>query len=174
MEHSIWQFFVDHRPGWVVDIAKLLGVVGDETVLLPLTLLVAVWALYRGRRTLATLAPFTVMVGSFVAVGALKTLVNRDRPPVVDRLVEVSTRSMPSGHATYAAALAALVFLLVPAGPRQRLFRIAAVVLAVSAGVSRMVLGVHWAGDVAAGWLLGTGVSFGVVHPLRRRLQSVA
>lgn len=174
MEHSLWQFFVDHRPAWFVDLAKALGVVGDESVLLPLTLLVAAWAVCRGRRTLSTLSPFAVMVGSFVAVGALKTLVNRDRPPVMDRLVEVSTKSMPSGHATYAAALATLVFLLLPAGPRQRLFRIPAVVLAVSAGVSRMVLGVHWAGDVAAGWLLGTGVSVGVVHLLRRRLQSVA
>lgn len=174
MEHSIWQFFVNHRPGWVVDIAKLLGFVGDETVLLPLTLLVAVWALYRGRRTLATLAPFAVMVCSFVGVGVLKTLVNRDRPPVADRLVEVSTRSMPSGHATYAAALATLVILLVPAGQRQRLLRVVAAFLAVMAGVSRLVLGVHWTGDVAAGWLLGAGIAVGVVHLLRRRLQSVA
>ena len=42
MEHSIWEFFVGHRPGWLVDVAKFLAFVGDETVLLPVTLVVAI------------------------------------------------------------------------------------------------------------------------------------
>ena len=43
MEHSLWQFFVDHRPFILVDIAKLFSAVGDDAVLLPLTVLLAVY-----------------------------------------------------------------------------------------------------------------------------------
>lgn len=174
MEHSLWQFFVDHRPDMLVNVAKVLGTVGDETVLLPLTLLLLVAGLMRGRRSLPTVAPFAAMVSSYVVVGALKLLANRSRPPEMSRLVEVSTRSMPSGHAAYAAALAAVVWICVPEGPRRRLHRTLAVTVAVAAGVARLVLGVHWAGDVVAGWAVGAAVGFGVVSVLRSRLQSVA
>lgn len=174
MEHTLWQFFVDHRPGWLVNVAKFMAVVGDETVLLPVTFLVAAVAVVQGRRTLRTLSPVATMVVSYVATGALKTLINRARPPLAERLVEVSTHSMPSGHATYAAAMACLVWLLTADRPNARPARAAAVALAALAGVSRMVLGVHWAGDVLAGWALGAAVAVGVVRVMRTRLQSVA
>lgn len=172
MEHSLWQFFVDHRPGWLVTAARFLSFVGDETVLLPATLLVAVWALYRRRASLATIAPFVTMFATYFVVGVLKLFINRSRPPVADRLVDATSASMPSGHAAYAAALAMVLWLLTPQRPDRARIRAAAVVLVGAMGASRMVLGVHWAGDVLAGWLVGDLVALGVVALLGRRLQS--
>ena len=172
MERSLWEFFVDHRPEWLVSAAKFMAFVGDETVLLPATLLLATGALYRRRATLATLAPFASMFATYFVVGIMKLLFNRSRPPVADRLVEASTASMPSGHAAYAACLAMVVWLLVDGRPGAARWRSVAVLLAGAAGASRLVLGVHWASDVAVGWIVGDLVALGVVAALSRRLQS--
>lgn len=172
MEHSLWQYFVDHQPGWLVSAAKFLSFVGDETVLLPLTLLIALWALYRRRTTLASLAPFAAMVCTYVVVGILKVLINRSRPPEANRLVEVASASMPSGHAAYAACLAMVTWLLVSNRSDRTRLRLLAVALAGAMGASRVVLSVHWASDVLVGWLVGDLVALGVVTLLGRRLQS--
>lgn len=172
MEHSLWQFFVDHHPSWLVNVAKVLSFVGDETVLLPLSLLLAVWAVYRKRMSLASIAPFATMVSTYVIVGVLKLLFNRSRPPEVHRLVEVSSASMPSGHAAYAASLAMVTWLLVADRPDRTKWRILAVVMAGLIGASRVVLSVHWASDVLVGWIVGDLVALGVVAVLGSRLQS--
>ena len=172
MEHSLWQFFVDHRPSILVDIAKLFSVVGDDAVLLPLTVLLAVYGFMTKKRTLALLGPALAMVPTFIAVGAIKVLVNRSRPPVTSALVDVTSASMPSGHAAYAATLAATAWILVASSTRRVLFRWTAVVVAAVAGVSRMVLGVHWLSDVLVGWAVGATVGFCVVTALGKRLQS--
>lgn len=172
VEHSLWQFFVDHRPSLVVDLAKMFAALGDDLVLLPLTVLLAFFGLATRKRTLATLGPVFAMVPTFVAVGAMKTLIDRSRPPAAQALVEVTSASMPSGHAAYAAALAATAWVLVASSPRAALWRSVAVVVAVLAGIARMVLGVHWAGDIVVGWAVGGIVGFCVVTALGKRLQS--
>ena len=172
MEHSLWQFFVDHRPDWLVSAAKFMAFIGDETVLLPATLFLLFWALYRRRVSLASVAPFATMFSAYFVVGTMKLLFNRSRPPLQDRLVEVTSASMPSGHAAYAAALAMVVWLLVEGRPGSARWRTVAVLAAGAAGASRLVLGVHWAGDVVVGWIVGDLVALGVVAVLSRRLQS--
>ena len=172
MEHSLWQYFVGHRPALLVNVAKVLAAVGDETVLLPLAVILAVCGAVSRKRLLSLLAPLAALAPTIVVVGILKSLINRSRPPAVSALVEVTSASMPSGHAAYAAALAAAAWLLVAGSPRQSLWRTCSVVVAIAAGVSRMVLGVHWAGDVLAGWAVGATVGFCVVSALGKRLQS--
>ena len=174
MEHSIWEFFVGHRPGWLVDVAKFLAFVGDETVLLPVTLVVAIVMLVRGRRTVAGIAPFAAMLSTAVVVALSKSAIGRERPPLAQRLVDVSSASLPSGHAAYAAALATVVWMACAGRPRATTWRACAAVVAVAAGTARMVLGVHWASDVLAGWIVGGVIGGGVVALMRRRLQSVA
>jgi len=172
MEHSLWQFFVEHRPSLIVDIAKLFAALGDDAVLLPLTVLLAIYGFATRRRSLATLGPVFAMIPTFVVVGIMKVLIDRSRPPAASALVDVTSASMPSGHAAYAAALAATAWVLLASSPRATPLRAVAVLLAVVAGLSRMVLGVHWAGDIAIGWAVGGAVGFCVVTALGKRLQS--
>lgn len=174
MERELWQFFVEHRPSLVVDIARVFATVGDETVLLPFAVLVLLYGSASGRRTVTTLGPAVAMLPTFVVVRLLKTLFDRDRPPVITALVEVSSASMPSGHAAYAAALAATAWVLVTDSPRCAVWRTLSVVGALLAGIARMVLGVHWFGDIVAGWIVGGLLGFCVVSALGKRLQSNA
>jgi undecaprenyl-diphosphatase len=89
----------------------------------------------------------------------LKLAYDRPRPTLVPHLVDVTSASFPSGHATDSAivylTLAALLARTLP-GPAHRLYIIgAAILLTLLIGVSRIYLGVHWPSDVAAGWSIG-------------------
>ena len=72
--------------------------------------------------------------------------------------------SMPSGHALTAAAGATALAILVPRA------RVLAVVLAALIAVSRVYLGVHFAGDVLAGAALGAILGAAVALVMRRAL----
>lgn len=64
------------------------------------------------------------------------------------------TFSMPSGHAQNAVCFWGYAAVLV----RRRWFLALAVVLVVLTGISRVVLGVHFPGDVLVGWILGAAI----------------
>ncbi|MGA1362763.1 MAG: phosphatase PAP2 family protein [Ilumatobacteraceae bacterium] len=172
MDSAVWDFFTSHRPGWLVDIAKVFAFVGDDTVLLPVTFLIALLALARGRRSLTATAPFVAMLTTTVAVGLAKVLIGRERPPLARQLVETASASMPSGHAAYAAALASVTWFTVAGHVPARAIRGAVVCTAAAAGAARLVLGVHWLSDVLAGWVVGAAAGACVVVLLRGRLQS--
>ena len=109
------------------------------------------------------------LLGSLVAT-VIKLLVDRVRPPSVlemEALVVLpTTASFPSGHATTAAAAATALALLVPR------WRALACVLAVLVGVSRVLLGVHFVGDVLAGLALGAAIGAAVALAGRRYLTA--
>ena len=109
----------------------------------------------------------TATAGVAVAHGAsiaVKRVVRRPRPtdPRVQVLVGTPSRlSFPSAHATSTTAAAVLFGGL--------LGRRLAPVLVPPMALSRLVLGVHYPSDVAAGALLGAGVA-AAVPILERRL----
>ena len=88
----------------------------------------------------------------------LKSLVDRPRPPA--GLVHPLGASFPSGHATYAGAtFVALVLLFTAPGARRRWWWLLAGLGIVGMAWSRTYLQAHWLTDVAAGTLLGSGIS---------------
>lgn len=103
----------------------------------------------------------------FVAVGGgqllsslLKIGFDRPRPDLVPHGMSVYTGSFPSGHAMMAAiTYLTLAALLSRAAEhrRQQLFLIlAAILLTMLVGGSRIYLGVHWPSDVLGGWVAGS------------------
>ena len=109
--------------------------------------------------------------GAIVIWHVVKLLVARARPPV-QHLQHVSGASFPSGHAAQASAFwFALVLALRTAGASRAATGVAAAVavaIVVAVCASRVVLGVHYPGDVAAGALLGTGWALFVSAFVRR------
>ena len=113
----------------------------------------------------------SVLLASFASTWA-KGVFDRARPPLSDvgiSAIAVLPRSasFPSGHATTAFAAAAALAVMRPS------LRWWAFGLAAAVAFSRVYLGVHFAGDVLAGALLGgaTGAALGL---LARRIGNVA
>lgn len=110
----------------------------------------------RERRT-AVEGLAAVAITSAVANVAVKTLASRKRPvtgvPEARRLTQPDSSSFPSGHTASAAAFSGVLGLRLP-GVRLPINALAATV-----GFSRVYTGVHYPGDVAAGWLLGKGIA---------------
>jgi membrane-associated phospholipid phosphatase len=118
------------------------------------------WAVAAGRtsrRALRLALPVAIALAIDAAlVQALKAALHLPRPLAVlgaghvhVLLAPLRAGSMPSGHASAAATLAAYL-----RGRRRREAAVAAP-LAVLGGVSRVYVGAHWVLDVLAGWAIG-------------------
>ncbi|NJP34096.1 phosphatase PAP2 family protein [Micromonospora thermarum] len=149
----------DH-PSWTGALSVWTTVFGPMPLRVGALVLV-LWLLRRGLRQLALWVATTMTVGGLLGP-LLKLLVGRPRPDLPEPLAQAVGLAFPSGHALNA-ALAAGVLLVVflPAAGRpggRYAVCAAALVLAGVTGFSRVALGVHWASDVVAGWLLGAAV----------------
>jgi len=154
--------FAEDHPFWV-DFMVVWSWVFAPMSLRVAALVLVIWLVRRRHAPrLALWVVVTMAVGGILAA-VLKLLVGRDRPELLDPVARAAGYSFPSGHAANA-ALTAGVFLLVllpfareHPGRRAALW-IAAIVMPLVTGVSRIGLGVHWTSDVVAGWLLGVAM----------------
>jgi membrane-associated phospholipid phosphatase len=139
--------------------AVALSLIGSAWVTWPLRGLIAVLLIARSRWL--QLAAFALsVVTSEVAIGTVKDLYDRPRPP--GSLIATTGASFPSGHAIATAVTAFwFVIALVPPTPRRRRWAAWAVGFAFVMALSRVYLSAHWLSDVVAGALLGAGLAFG-------------
>jgi undecaprenyl-diphosphatase len=145
-------------PHWLPEAMTDLTALGSATVLLLVSAVVIAYLLL-GRRLRTAAFVFAATAGGTALGGLLKLVYARPRPQLVPHLVDVTSSSFPSGHATDSAivylTLAALLARTVPE-PASRIYVIGtAILLTLLIGVSRVYLGVHWPSDVAAGWTIG-------------------
>lgn len=165
LDVHVWRWLVEHRSDQTVGVFSAVSHIGDPLSLLLVAVAAGVW-LARRRSIAAGFAPAAALAAASLTETVLKQVVGRSRPPVFARLLTETDPSFPSGHTTGTAAVAVTVALLAAplASTRQRRFAavLAAGLVAAAVGCARLVLGVHWLTDVAAGWLLGTGWAIGV------------
>jgi membrane-associated phospholipid phosphatase len=156
IDSSITSWVVAHRTHALTSVARLLSTLGSQAVLIPLTAIAAVALLGRRRWVLAGLV-VAAWAGAIGMYSLTKHFVHRMRPPTDIWLTDVGrTSSFPSGHATQSlATFLALVLVGAVIIPGTRWpGRAIALALAIGVGWSRVYLGVHWATDVGAGWLI--------------------
>jgi membrane-associated phospholipid phosphatase len=153
---------------WAMWATTLLG---DTAVMVVHTLVACalLWA-WGSRREAGVLAA-AMVVGPAVSA-TLKALLARPRPPVAQALIAMpGNGSLPSGHALAGLLFYGTLALFVLARARRGAGRgpasiagvrpMGAVLLltvGLAIGVSRVVLGVHWATDVLLGWVIASGL----------------
>lgn len=147
-----------HLPAAALPAIALLSHAGDRLTLTVLGAVVALGLLRRGDRGLATAWVLGLVLNGLLIRG-LKALGARARPlHLHDALVVVDGYSFPSGHASASTvAYGLLAYLVVRRAPaRWHLPAVlVALVLALGIGWSRVLLQVHFASDVLAGWAAG-------------------
>ncbi|MER2999393.1 phosphatase PAP2 family protein [Pontibacter populi] len=136
--------------------------------------------LYR-KRYWAIIAFWLAMGGVGLSVRFAKTFISRARPAEV-AYYQVEHFSFPSGHATTAMALFALLAYFIyrhnQKKPYRKLIAWLAAILIILVGFSRIYLGVHFLSDVLAGFILGllwtlVGVSLVEVMLHRKKRREV-
>jgi undecaprenyl-diphosphatase len=124
---------------------------GDAAVTITVTLLLALGAV-PGLKDAGLRAAFA-LVGSHLVVQMLKRTIHRARPRMPEgfaALVQPPDRfSFPSGHAASSLSVALALAMVLPGPASVGLLALASLV-----GMSRCYLGVHYPGDVLAGWSL--------------------
>ncbi|MEV4636694.1 phosphatase PAP2 family protein [Actinoplanes sp. NPDC049548] len=144
------------HPGFVGAL-EFVARLGGRPIMLWLVTIAVVALLIRKRIRLAVYL-VVAGTGALLLDPSLKALVARVRPVVADPVAHAPGNSFPSGHAlgsmiVYGALL--LVFLPAVSARRRKWFVTVMAVIVLAIGLTRISLGVHYASDVLAGWLLG-------------------
>lgn len=151
-----WRAAHPHAEAVMRDLSSL----GGTPVMTLFTLLAAGYLVVVGRPARAA-AVSVAMVSGALVVTVVKTLLGRARPDPAFAAMVQEGLSFPSGHASMSALFYLTVGVLV--AQRHERLRVRAFLMGVAAvmagmiGVTRIMLGVHWASDVIAGWAFGAG-----------------
>ena len=141
-------------PDWLIAAMQAISWPGGgvQRTLIVVAIALGLWR-WRGAAAGWALA-LAALISNWVS-GWLKISFARVRPDLVPHLDNVAgSLSYPSGHATSAAVVYLALALLSPAQWRGRMLALAAL-LTFLTGLSRIMLGVHFASDVLGGWMLG-------------------
>ena len=169
------QAFRAGSPRWAVVMRDLSGL-GSTAVLSLFTLVTVAYLALFASAARAVLVAVSVGLGA-LAVVALKLLFGRARPELDLAAYAAPGLSFPSGHSSMSAVVFLTLGVLIASTRSRRaeqLFCVfVAALLAVLVGISRVVLGVHYATDVLGGWAFGAAWAIAwslVLHYARPRL----
>ncbi|MFT4147649.1 MAG: phosphatase PAP2 family protein [Micrococcaceae bacterium] len=117
------------------------------------------------KKAIFVLAVFSIRM---LLVEGLKFSVQRQRPPLADRLVHASGYSFPSGHTATMTCFVVMLSLLYP----KLWIKVTGVVLALTMAWSRTYVAAHWLSDVLAGLLCGVLSTYLAYYLVNRYYQA--
>ncbi|MCU1610054.1 MAG: phosphoesterase PA-phosphatase related protein [Pseudonocardiales bacterium] len=142
---------------WLLAAARAVTIAGSSLVVNVVAAVAAIvlliMRLWRG-----AVLVVVARLGELASATAVKDLLARPRPTLLNPVDHGAGYSFPSGHAAGAAAVyGALVVLVLPRAARwaRALLLAAGALLICAVAASRVLLGVHYPSDVAAGAALG-------------------
>jgi undecaprenyl-diphosphatase len=161
---AVREFFRNSAPrqDWFLEGVRDVTALGSYPVLTIVVASVVGYLLLTRQRASALLVLLAVL-GGVAMNNIIKLGFARPRPEIIASAKVFST-SFPSGHAT----LSAITFLTLAAvltrttnSPLLRIYYlVVGSLLTIFVGLSRLLLGVHYATDVLAGWCLGVAWAF--------------
>lgn len=177
-DHAAIALMVGHvRSAWLTPVMVAVSAAVTAVPLIACILVVGIAARCRGLRGIGVFCAVN-LAGSTLLNQALKFAIQRPRPDVSLRLVDIGGFSFPSGHSMAAMASFGLGIWLVRryvADPLvRRLLMAMLALMTVAVGFSRVYLGVHYASDVLGGfcasliWLVVYTKVAGPLLPVRR------
>ena len=170
-------FELTSEHAWIRHVAQAIAIATHPNYVLIAGVLAAVALVVKGYRR-AGIWSVLVLVVARVAYYGMKQLVERPRPTWDDPIDPAPGWSFPSGHATVLAAAAGVTIVLASMLIRRRglrrLLSSSAAGLALLVGADRVFYGVHYASDVAGGFLLGAAIPLFVLAAYDPQPRSLA
>ena len=159
VDDAVWRAMAAARWEPAVTVAKWLAAIFGSSVVWPIRGVVTLIIALR-RRWLALGSWVLAVALSEAAIGPVKALIDRPRPP--GALIETSAASYPSGHAIASAVTAIGVVMALSTGRKRLHGMVAAVLVTTAVAFSRPYLAAHWLTDVVGGALIGAGLALAV------------
>jgi len=149
-------FMFGLRTDWLTNLAQLITHFGGRG-LAPLTIIITIYLMAK-KHTRKAIFLLIMFFSTTLLTMSLKSLIERPRPNI-DPIVQEQTYSFPSGHATHALVFfSSLVYISYQIHRNKKTTAIhtfLAILVISVVGLSRIYLGVHYASDIAAGFILG-------------------
>ncbi len=167
-------YLLAHTTPELIEVAKIFTFIGSSFFLSPAyIILVGILIILKRKRYALDIS--IVALSSFLMMQLLKQVFRRKRPdlPIIKA---IHTYSFPSGHALSSFIFCSILTYLVWQGKGHFVFKwvltVLLFLLAVAIGISRIVLNVHFATDVIAGFCLGVmwvTLSFWIIRKINQR-----
>lgn len=154
LDRSVYHALYAGGDPRLIATARAFTALGEPTVLVIAGFLVAGWLWLRKRGRFAVMLLLVILIGRGLSE-VQKYWIARARPDLEPHLVVVKTSSFPSGHATSSMIFYLTLALALTTPDRRSLAATGAILLSLSIGTSRVMLGVHWPSDVIGGWSFG-------------------
>lgn len=138
---------------------------GSPTGLVLFTVVITLCLIYMGKRREGFFLGATMLVG-WGLMSEIKALLARPRP-AGEHLTYATGFSFPSGHSMLSLVFYGFIVYLLVASGRVRnkvALVVAAAVLIILIGISRVYLNVHYVSDVVGGFLIGAVLLFAAIR----------
>jgi undecaprenyl-diphosphatase len=168
-DSSIRHAVLDFASPGLTKLMEAVTFLGSGWVLIGIAVWVTLALFFAGRRDRA-LPMIIAMAGGELLLWTLKVHFHRPRPEPFFGEAIPETYSFPSGHALLSYCCYGTIAVMADA--HRVLARVAAAVLILAIGFSRIYLGVHYPTDVIAGYLVATAW-MGVVAVICRLLANI-
>lgn len=154
-ESWVYDKSITHMSEPLTDVVKIITNIGGPIGVSLVCLTIFLVPLFRNKLGIPV---GLAVISSFSLNVILKLIFARERPDIL-RLVHEGSFSFPSGHAMVNMALYGVIILYLYKFVEKKRIKIPLIIslmaLIIVIGFTRIYLGVHYAGDIIGGWLLG-------------------
>ncbi len=156
-DYRVAEFLQSRVDGQLISFMRIITFFGSTYFLLPAYVMLVAWLFFKHQKREA-INIIIIAVSSEVVLFALKATYQRIRPDL-PILRSLKTYSFPSGHALSSFIFCSILAYLVWESGLRRAYKGIIIslllVLSVLVGISRIILRMHYATDVIAGFCLG-------------------
>lgn len=167
-ENWVYAEAVEHMNPFLTNIIRIITHLGDPIIVTSITILLVI--IPNTRKKVGYPMAAAVIVSEALNL-ILKEIFARERPNIL-QLVNETTYSFPSGHAMINTTVYTMLGIFAIKYIRSKKIKISVVIMCIIMPLiisfSRVYLGVHYAGDVLGGMLLGFAVTVFIYALLKK------
>lgn len=167
-ENWVYAEAVEHMNPFLTNIIRIITHLGDPIIVTSITILLVI--IPKTRKKVGYPMAAAVIVSEALNL-ILKEIFARQRPNIL-QLVNETTYSFPSGHAMINTTVYTMLGIFAIKYIRSKKIKISVVIMCIIMPLiisfSRVYLGVHYAGDVLGGMLLGFAVTVFIYALLKK------